>query len=220
MVVVLQYYQTRQGDAKKTPPTYTLYYMMQIKSSTFVKGIRGTDPVVEDGRAQICFVGRSNVGKSSLLNSLLGQKNLAKTGKKPGKTTEINFFLVNPTTYFVDLPGYGYAKVGPKQKDKIRNLIFWYLTSSGARLAVVVLVLDVKAGFTEFDAQTVALLKEQNQPFVIVANKSDKLNQKDTAAQLDNIRELSGTPAEDVVLYSSQKNKNGDALLAKLSEYL
>ena len=85
---------------------------MRIKSATFVKGITGDDEVLHDGKRQVAFVGRSNVGKSSLINSLLNVRDLAYAGKKQGKTREINFFLVNEKYYFVDLPGYGFAQGG------------------------------------------------------------------------------------------------------------
>ena len=91
---------------------------MNITSAEFVKGIRGTDEILTDGVPNIAFIGRSNVGKSSILNSLTGKKALARVGEKPGKTTEINFFLINRTHYFVDLPGYGYATGGAKEREK------------------------------------------------------------------------------------------------------
>lgn len=209
---------------------------MKVTSATFVKGIRGTDPIVTDGVSQIAFVGRSNVGKSSLINALTGQKNLVKVSDKPGKTTEINFFRAhvqgnrhcegahsegliqrsNPehghgvssalqdpgllrrlrsTTaprndgniYLVDLPGYGYAKVSPKEKEKLRKLIIWYLTESGARPETIVLIVDMKVGVTEFDRQMIDVLRAEGHSFVIVANKYDKLTQKERSQQLARI---------------------------------
>src|SRR3989338_2063045 len=112
---------------------------MKITSAKFVKGIIGTDDVLYDGIPQIAFVCRSNVGKSSVINSLVNQADLVKVGKKPGKTTEINFFLINRQFYFVDLPGYGYAKVSPVEKEKIRKRMLWYLTESKVQPACVVL---------------------------------------------------------------------------------
>ena len=84
---------------------------MKILSASFVKGFTGTDPILYDSLPQFAFVGRSNVGKSSLMNCLLGSTNLVKSGKTPGKTKEINFFLVNRNMYFVDLPGYGFSNI-------------------------------------------------------------------------------------------------------------
>ena len=133
---------------------------MKINSAKFVKGIIGSDDILTDGLPQVAFVGRSNVGKSSVINSLAGVEGLVKTGKKPGKTTEINFFLINRQFYFVDLPGYGYAKLSPAEREKTRKRMLWYLTESEAR-PLVVLILDIKAGLTEFDGQMLELVEEE-----------------------------------------------------------
>ena len=106
---------------------------MKVSSSVFIKGIRGTDPIVTAPGDHYAFVGRSNVGKSSLINALCNKNGLVKVSHKPGKTVEINYFLINNTAYFVDLPGYGYARVDPVEKEKLQKLILWYLTASGAK---------------------------------------------------------------------------------------
>lgn len=187
---------------------------MKINTATFVRGIRGTDEVLTDGIPHIAFVGRSNVGKSSLINALAGIRGLAKVGKKPGKTTEINFFLVNRTFYIVDLPGYGYAQTTPKERIKLKNLIIWYLTYSGAKPQTVVLVLDVKAGLTDFDKQMIEILKDQKHPFVIVVNKTDKLAQLEVAKKVSAIKEVSGDA--EVLLHSAKTGKGTDALRDRL----
>lgn len=163
---------------------------MEIKSAQFIKGIRGTDEILLDGVPQIAFIGRSNVGKSSLINALSGNRSLAKVGKKPGKTTEINFFLTNTKHYIVDLPGYGYAQATPKEREKLKNLIVWYFTYSEAKPQTVVIVLDVKAGLTDFDKDMLMILNEEKHPFVIVVNKADKLTQKEVAETVHGIKEL------------------------------
>ncbi|MDB5188087.1 MAG: engB [Candidatus Kaiserbacteria bacterium] len=169
---------------------------MEIKSATFIKGVRGTDDVVTDGIPQVAFVGRSNVGKSSVINSLCNNGGLAKTGKKPGKTTEINFFSINKDElYIVDLPGYGYAKVGPKEKEMLKKLIYWYVADAGVKPRVIVVVIDTKVGITRYDTEMIDLLKECGQNYVIAANKSDKLTQKGLADQLKIIKPLAqGAP--------------------------
>ncbi|MDP2648479.1 MAG: ribosome biogenesis GTP-binding protein YihA/YsxC [Patescibacteria group bacterium] len=165
---------------------------MDITSAEFVKGIRGSDEILSGGIPQVAFIGRSNVGKSSILNSLTRQKELARIGKKPGKTTEINFFLVNGKYYLVDLPGYGYAAGGKKDREKLRKLIIWYFTSGEAKPQMVVLILEAKAGLTEFDEQMIGVLKEKEHPFVLVLNKVDKLSQKELAEQVQKIRQAAG----------------------------
>ncbi|MFI5260437.1 MAG: ribosome biogenesis GTP-binding protein YihA/YsxC [Candidatus Paceibacteria bacterium] len=192
---------------------------MNITASEFLKGITGSDVILTDGVPQIAFVGRSNVGKSSTINSLLNRKDLVKTSNRPGKTTEINFFGINnKKCYFVDLPGYGYAKRSPREKESIEKLILWYLMYSESTIAKVVLILDSKAGLTDFDQEMIRVLREKSHPLVIVANKMDKLNQKETFAQLRAIKDLAHEAV--VVPYSATTAtpKERDALLAKIFE--
>ena len=148
------------------------------------------------------MVGHPNVGKSSTINSLTGRKELVKTSNRPGKTTELNFFGINgKKCYFVDLPGYGYAKRSPKEKESIEKLILWYLMYAEAPIAKVVLILDSKAGLTAFDEEMIRVLREQGHPLVIVANKIDKLNQKEVSAQVRAIKELAHEAT--VITYSA-----------------
>ena len=184
---------------------------MKITSAKFVKGIIGTDDILYDEIPQIAFVGRSNVGKSSVINSLVNQADLVKVGKKPGKTTEINFFLINKRFYFVDLPGYGYAKVSPVEKEKIRKRMLWYLIESGVQPACILLVLDIKVGFTDFDREMAHLLREAGHRFIIIANKIDKLNQKEISQQLGLIKEDSGE--ENIISYSATMKEGTEEVL-------
>jgi len=188
---------------------------MRINSAKFVKGIIGSDDILTDGLPQVAFAGRSNVGKSSIINSLAGVKNLVKTGKKPGKTTEINFFLINNQFYFVDLPGYGYAKLSPAQKEKVRKRMLWYLTESEAR-PLVVLILDIKAGLTEFDGQMLELVKEEKLEYIVVVNKIDKANQKEISRQIASIKE---NPAVKEVIPYSAFTKQGIELILRRVEF-
>ena len=96
-----------------------------IKTAEFVKGVVGTDPILKEKIPQIAFVGRSNVGKSSVINALTGKKGLAISSSTPGRTLQLNFFLINEKAYFVDLPGYGYARASLKQAEKMRKMIMW-----------------------------------------------------------------------------------------------
>ncbi len=174
---------------------------MRITSAKFERGITGTDEILYDGVPQIAFVGRSNVGKSSVINSLVGEDDLARAGKKPGKTTEINFFRINNAVYFVDLPGYGYAHLAPKQKEKIRKQMLWYLRESEAKPKCIAIVMDVRVGVMEFDHQMVQILREAGHPFVVIANKIDKLNQKEAASQLAHLKAEMGEV--EIVPYSA-----------------
>lgn len=187
---------------------------MQQLNATFIKGIRGTDPILEDTRPQIVFAGRSNVGKSTLINAIVERKELARAGKRPGKTTEINFYDVNGSVLLADLPGYGFAQADPKEREKLRKLILWYLTESGAPIACVVLVIDALVGVSDFDAQMLEVLRGEGIPYIIAANKIDKLNQKDLHAALSRI--ALDTKEGEVVPCSGEKKKGIDKLREKI----
>jgi GTP-binding protein len=187
---------------------------LAITSAQFIKGITGDDSILRDGRPHIACIGRSNVGKSSLINALLGRRELVKTGKKPGKTTEINFFLINNSFYFVDLPGYGYAKVTTDKKEIIRDMILWYLGEGRPAKTTIMLIIDVKVGLTTFDEEALAVIREEGLPYVLVANKIDSLNQKELAAQTKLIREQSHE--HDIAFVSAEKRIGTAALLETL----
>ncbi len=159
---------------------------MEIKTADFIKGIKGTDEITMDGLSQVIFLGRSNVGKSSTINALLSRKSLVKSSGTPGKTTEVNFFKINNDFYCVDLPGYGYAKIGQQGREKLRKMILWYLFDAEKVPYVHVLIVDAKTGLSSDDLDLVDLFEQSAQPYIILANKTDKLNQKELhAAKLE-----------------------------------
>ncbi len=184
---------------------------MKITTAEFIKGITGTDKILEDSKPQVAFVGRSNVGKSSLINSLVGNKKLAKSSSTPGRTQEINFFLINNRKYFVDLPGYGFAKTSKKKREKIRKMIIWYLTYSGVKPKKVVLIVDAKTGIKEFDLQMFEMLKDEKIDTVVVLNKIDKVKKNKTQKILDETKKILGENAE-VLFYSAKTFFNKDKL--------
>jgi len=142
---------------------------------------------------EIAFLGRSNVGKSSLLNCLTGKKGLAFTSSKPGCTQLINFYRINEELHFVDLPGYGYARVPLDVKARWKSLIESYLLKRNTLTKAVVL-LDARRGWMEQDLELKSWLEYQALPFVVVATKFDKLNQKEQHRSLTSItKELSGS---------------------------
>ncbi len=147
---------------------------MQINSAEFKGGVKGTHKMLENGLPQVAFVGRSNAGKSSLLNSLTGVKDLARTSATPGRTQEINVFLINSNRYFLDLPGYGYAKASGDIRHSLSTLIYWYLFDSGITQKVVLLI-DAEVGPTTADLDMLDALEEEGKDIVIVLNKIDKI---------------------------------------------
>jgi len=188
---------------------------MEIKSVVFRKSIRGTNDILYEEKPQIAFVGRSNVGKSSLMNCLLNRKDLVKSGKFPGKTREINFFLVNEKYYFVDLPGYGYANLPLDVREQLVKMIQWYFFEKVFKRKAV-LVLDIKVGPNEMDIEMFRILRDQREEVIIVANKADTLNQKERSEQLKMIAEK--MPGAEIIPCSAKTKLGRDTILKKIFE--
>jgi len=188
----LSAYSDRAFPLKKIAfSAYLCYYdYMQITSAKFVKGIIGTDDVLANWFPQIAFIGRSNVGKSSVINALTNQKGLAISSSFPGRTREINIFLVNESLYLLDLPGYGFAKAYKELREQLFKLIDWYLFKSPYQQKKVVLIIDANVGPTDKDLEMLAALEEFNKEIVIVANKIDKIKKSKYAGQLQEIEKL------------------------------
>jgi len=160
---------------------------MKIVTAEFVKSALGPQDCPRDRRPEFAFAGRSNVGKSSLLNRLLRRKGLAKTSKTPGKTRTLNFFSVNGRFYFVDLPGYGYARVPKRLKDTWGSMITTYLTAREP-LQMVAHLIDSRHPPTPNDHELLALLEEARVPTLLVATKFDKLKSSQRKPAIDAIR--------------------------------
>ncbi|MCP6717974.1 MAG: ribosome biogenesis GTP-binding protein YihA/YsxC [Patescibacteria group bacterium] len=191
---------------------------MKILKSEFVKGVIGGDYDMKDNLPHIAFFGRSNAGKSSVINSLVGKKNLVKTSKTPGKTREANFFCINDSFYFVDFPGYGYAKRSISERNKIIKRIFWYVESSNARPKAVFLIIDANVGLTVLDKDMIKILEENKHQIIIVANKIDKLSKSVAEKQLLLIQK----EARDISVlgYSAKTNQGKDELTKKIASFV
>lgn len=177
---------------------------MNIQSAEFIKGIIGTDDLLENGIPQIAFIGRSNVGKSSVINSLTNKKTLARTSSTPGRTQQINVFHINKAFYLMDLPGYGFAKVPLKVKEKIQKLINWYFFRSEYKQKKVVLIIDANIGPTEDDFEMLESLEQHEKNVIIVANKIDKIKKSVYKERID---ELTKQFAPHLVIpYSAAKD--------------
>ncbi|MEI7890389.1 MAG: ribosome biogenesis GTP-binding protein YihA/YsxC [bacterium] len=185
-----------------------------IKSAEFVKGVVGTDQILGDGLPQIAFVGRSNVGKSSVINALTGKKGLAISSSTPGRTLQLNFFLINEKTYFVDLPGYGYARASLAQAEKMRKMIMWYLEHNQHKPAKVVLIVDGNVGPKKFDIEMMELLSENGYEVIILANKMDKVKASELVKKQRVIGELLDT--KNIIYFSSKTKKGKEELLEKI----
>lgn len=188
--------------------------MKIIKSAQFVKGVVGSDSILEEKIPQIAFVGRSNVGKSSVINTLTGIKGLAISSSTPGRTLQLNFFDIDGAVYFVDLPGYGYSKTSLKQAEKMRRMIMWYLEQNDYKPSKVVLIIDGNVGPTKFDIEMMELLSENAYEVIVVANKMDKVKASELVKKQRAIQEKLET---NNIVYFSTKNKKGkDELLDKI----
>ncbi len=167
-----------------------------------------------DGRTEIAFLGRSNVGKSSLINSLLLRKSLARTSNTPGRTQSINFFLINESFYFADLPGYGYARVSKEIRLDWRKMAEDYLTDRN-ELALCIQLIDSRQGATTLDIQLNEWLVHQNKPRLIVATKSDKLSNNELRKSLAAVEtQLSGVR---VLTYSAQTGRGREDLWTEIN---
>jgi GTP-binding protein len=173
---------------------------VKITSATFVKSATSPEHYPRDGRPEIAFMGRSNVGKSSLINSLLGVRGLARTSSTPGRTQLINFFLINDAFHFVDLPGYGYARVPRDVKKHWGPMVEKYLAT---RLGLVlsILITDSRHEPTELDLLMKEWLEARGKPFIIVATKADKLSSNQLRASL--VRASAVLGSDEFVAYSA-----------------
>jgi GTP-binding protein len=182
---------------------------MKVKSAVFVKSATAPDHYPRDGRPEIAFLGRSNVGKSSLINSLLGVRGLARTSSTPGRTQLINFFLINDAFYFVDLPGYGYARVPMEVKDEWGPMVEKYLATR-PNLVLSIAIIDSRHEPTERDKMMTEWLATHGKRFIVVATKSDKLSSNKLRASLKAASAALG--GRETIPYSALTRKGADRL--------
>lgn len=188
---------------------------MKIKQSEFIISAAGRNQYPKEGISEIAFVGRSNVGKSSIINALTNRKSLAKVGNTPGKTRLINFFLINNSFYLVDLPGYGYAKVSKVERQRWGMLMEDYLTGR-ASLKKVVLLVDSRHKPTEDDVLMLNWIKHHGYKTVIVATKSDKLTKNELRKSQQIIRDTLGIAESELFFFSSTAKVGKDELVDSL----
>ena len=169
-----------------------------------------------DALPQIAFAGKSNVGKSSVINRILQRKNFARVGEQPGKTVHINYFLVDQQMYLVDLPGYGYAKVSQAEKERWGKLMDQYFADP-KWLTLGVMIVDSRHKPTANDVTMANWFLQTERPFVVVANKLDKLKKSEVEPNLALIRQTLGLPDEVPVLpFSAEKGTGREELIAML----
>ena len=160
---------------------------MNLQKAEFIKSAARPEDFIADRLPQIAFAGKSNVGKSSVLNCVLQRKNFARVGQKPGKTVHINYFRIDDCAYFVDLPGYGYAQVAQAEKDRWEKLMESYFSRPEA-INLGILIVDARHEPTRLDAVMAQLFQSCGCPFLAVANKLDKLKKSELAPNMERIR--------------------------------
>ncbi|MEP7076779.1 MAG: ribosome biogenesis GTP-binding protein YihA/YsxC [Acidobacteriota bacterium] len=186
---------------------------MKIASSEFVKSAFSREHWVNGGLPEVAFLGRSNVGKSSLINSLLHRKGLARTSNTPGRTQSINFFLINSVFHFVDLPGYGYARVSKVMKQDWGKMAEEYL-SQRDELTLSIQLVDARHEPTPLDRQLNEWLVFNDKRHFVVATKSDKLSNNELAKRIRDMKAEFGK--SEIVAYSATTGRGRDDLLDKI----
>ena len=182
----------------------------------FVRSAAKPADFPRDGLPQVVFAGRSNVGKSSVINRILNRKNFARVGSAPGKTTHINYFSVDQKLYLVDLPGYGYAKVSKQERDRWGRLIeAWF--SDTDRMALGILVVDARHKPTADDCMMAQVFLSSGKPFLVAANKLDKLKKSEINGNQQLIREtLALSDSIPLILFSAERGEGKEELLGKI----
>ena len=173
--------------------------------------------ILKTDKPQIVLVGKSNVGKSSFINTITNQKKLAKVGQTPGKTRSINFFNVNDEFYLVDLPGYGFSKMSEMQKQQINKLIDVYI-SKAKNIKHIFFLVDIRNKPSQNDRQMYEWLINRNIPFTIIATKADKIAKTKTEEYIKEIRK-SLFAKEEIIPFSSDKKINVDIICDKIIEF-
>ena len=188
---------------------------INVNNSNIAITVGSPEQFPRDPRPEIALSGRSNVGKSSLINTLLGRKSLARVSSAPGKTVTINYYDVDKKLYLVDLPGYGYAKRSQSSKRVWSNLTedFFIKNPSSDALKLVLQLIDIRTGPTEDDIMMINFMIERGVKFTVVATKTDKLSKSQLAAALDNLREeYFGEAGIEVIPFSSVTRDGKDEL--------
>ena len=191
----------------------------KIKNAAYVKSVSRVSLLPESQFPEIAFAGRSNVGKSSVLNKLANIRNLAKISSTPGKTRQINFFLINKNLHFVDLPGYGYAKVSKSMKESWGRLVEEYLKKS-QYLRGVVLLLDARREPFEADLQLLEWLDYYHREKLVVLTKTDKLSRSALVLNVENASKILNINSDSFVLFSAKTGEGKEKILNWMSGLL
>jgi len=193
---------------------------INLNNAEFIKSAAKPDGFLNDQLPSIVFSGKSNVGKSSVINRLLNRKNFARVGASPGKTIHVNYFLIDKKVYFVDLPGYGYAKVSQTERQRWGHLMEDFF-SKKERITLGVMIVDSRHKPTNDDVVMANWFKATECPLVIVANKCDKLKKREIEPNIELIKQiLELDNSVPVIVFSAEKGTGKEELLSVINNYI
>lgn len=177
---------------------------LNLNNAVFVTSAASEKQFISSSVKGIAFAGKSNVGKSSVINSLLNRKNLAKTGAQPGKTVHVNYFLIDDRVYFIDLPGYGYAKVSASEKERWGKLMESFFAGNDT-YDIGIFIVDARHKPTQNDVTMAEYFKSSGKKFAVIANKTDKLKRSEIESNMKLIRETLGLSDDtELIPFSAQ----------------
>ena len=189
---------------------------LNVNKAEFIRSAVSAGQFIESSVPAVVFAGKSNVGKSSVINRLLNRKNFARVGAAPGKTIHVNYFLIDGKIYFVDLPGYGYAKVSQAERDRWGRLMEAFFQNP-ARISLGVMIVDSRHKPTADDVTMADWFKQSGCRLVVVANKLDKLKKSEIEPNLQLIRDTLALPEETALLpFSAEKGQGREQLMAEI----
>ena len=189
---------------------------LNVNKAEFIKSAASPNQFIRSSTPSVVFAGKSNVGKSSVINRMLNRKNFARVGASPGKTIHVNYFLIDGRVYFVDLPGYGYAKVSQAERDRWGKLMEQFFASEGL-IDLGVMIVDARHKPTADDVTMAEWFKNSGCRLVVVANKLDKLKKSEIEPNMQQIRETLTLPEEVLLIpFSAEKGQGRELLLAEI----
>lgn len=193
---------------------------LNVNRAEFIRSAAAPGQFIHSSQPCVAFAGKSNVGKSSVINRLLNRKNFARVGSEPGKTVHVNYFRIDGRVYFVDLPGYGFAKVSQSEKERWARLMEDFFAEKDA-FQLGVMIVDARHKPTADDVTMAGWFQSADRPFVVVANKLDKLKKSEIEPNLQLIRETLSLSEDTVLLpFSAEKGQGREQLLQIIQEIL
>ena len=192
---------------------------MIVKNPKFEVSAVNSKQYPTNGLPEIVLVGKSNVGKSSFVNTMINRKSLARTSSEPGKTRQINFYNIDNNFYFVDLPGYGYSKMSKQEQEKVGKFTEEYLVKRNT-ISLIIFLIDIRHKPTENDRLMYSYVMKSNLPFIVIANKADKIAPTKVASYVEDLKKELGISFSIILPFSSEKKVYTDSVWEKIEEIL